>query len=283
MIAVTQTATRYDLSFPDFDPKARETWAAIRDVKALPGRTFDPTEKVWRIPLSASVEVRQLAEKYGAQIEELAIAGGYSADAAHRIAQLEAQLAAVPRIGDDPPPRGCAVCGAAPMQGCDPQKHGQSVTGSWVPDDPSPAHKAPTLTIEQMIEAVKAAGYRVTRVRRGVRAGRKARRYSLQDGPYSEWHLAMFGVPSAPFALGQTTPYREPANPERYMRLVPLWRKAHHRYARRYVALGAMDWLTRSADKTADRLLGAMQHATDFTAEQDNQAELRRMGRKVTA
>lgn len=131
MIAVTQTATRYDLSFPDFDPKARETWAAIRDVKALPGRMFDPTEKVWRIPLSASVEVRQLAEKYGAQIEELALADGYSADAAHRIAQLEAQLAAVPRIGDTSPP--------------------------------SRKPSTTVLSLEDMIAAVKAAGYSVTR------------------------------------------------------------------------------------------------------------------------
>jgi hypothetical protein len=262
VIAVTQTATRYDLSFPDFDPKARETWAAIRDVKAIPGRMFDAGAKVWRIPLSASVEIRALAEKYGAQIEELAIEGGYSVEAAHRIAQLEAQLAATV-TDDDSEPTEVAALKEDVTRLTDAlrrEKDRQATVSTSV------------LSIEDMIAAVKAAGYSVTRRKAATRQGHKPTS-CIHCGSAEGLHVAILdggkGRRTAAYRrmVGVCHPcYRfgpmmrgVPMVPEdqvRYARLYSVWRKAHHRYARRYAARHPQ---TRQADNLAENIKKAMQ------------------------
>lgn len=59
----------FSISFPSFDPKARETWALVREVKAIEGRRFDGASKVWRIPAGSAEEVEVLAATYGIEVE----------------------------------------------------------------------------------------------------------------------------------------------------------------------------------------------------------------------
>ncbi len=77
--------------------EARAAWHEARrpmaDVKAIIGRKWDAVQGAWIIPLDMAASVECLALDYGADIEELAVAAGYPADAAARIAELERQLA----------------------------------------------------------------------------------------------------------------------------------------------------------------------------------------------
>lgn len=54
---------------------------------------------------------------------------------------------------------------------------------------------------------------------------------------------------------------RVPVDPMRYVRLYRVWRRAHHRYARRYAAQAddRDQRLTRQADRLADNIKEAMQ------------------------
>lgn len=80
-------------------PEAKAAWDQARrpmaDVKAIPGRRFDSMQAAWIVPLSESARIEGLALDYCAEIEELALAAGYDAQAAARIAELERQLATV--------------------------------------------------------------------------------------------------------------------------------------------------------------------------------------------
>lgn len=77
-------------------PAAKDRWAECRPimeaVKAIPGRRYDPFTKAWSIPADRAESVQALASQYAAEIEELALAAGFDAEAAARIAQLEAEL-----------------------------------------------------------------------------------------------------------------------------------------------------------------------------------------------
>ena len=76
--------------------EAKAAWDTARqpmaDVKAIMGRKWDAVQGAWIVPLDMVQSVECLALDYGATIEELAIAAGYPADAAARIAELEAAL-----------------------------------------------------------------------------------------------------------------------------------------------------------------------------------------------
>lgn len=90
----------FSISFPSFDPKARETWALMREVKAIEGRRFDGVSKVWRIPAASAEEVEVLSATYGIEVEssadprdaEIARLRSEIAQRDEYIAGLEAQL-----------------------------------------------------------------------------------------------------------------------------------------------------------------------------------------------
>lgn len=103
IVRIERGPAAYRVTFPRLSvvekgtPEAREAWDQARlpmqDVKSIPGRKWDAVQGAWIIPLSEAGSVEYLASEYGAEIEELALAAGFSAEAAARIRELEEQLA----------------------------------------------------------------------------------------------------------------------------------------------------------------------------------------------
>lgn len=105
VIRIERGPAAYRVTFPKLTaaergtPEAKAAWHEARrpmaDVKAIMGRKFDGVQGAWIVPLDQRASIEALALDYAASIEELAIAAGYPAEAAARIAELERQLAEV--------------------------------------------------------------------------------------------------------------------------------------------------------------------------------------------
>jgi hypothetical protein len=87
LVRIERRADRYCVTFPTFDPKRREIWALVADVKAITGRRWDAITKVWTVPATSSAEVEIFAATYGAEIIEIAN------DSEAEIARLLAEIA----------------------------------------------------------------------------------------------------------------------------------------------------------------------------------------------
>lgn len=126
----------------------------------------------------------------------------------------------------------------------------------------------------EVIAYLQATGaYKVTRTRPGVarnpvdaaplpcaHCGEAASRVTRIGRQKPRGRTVEVGVCDGCYRFGprnRMTP-RVSGDPERYRRLYRVWRRAHHRYARRYGALGSHDMLARAANMTAFGLLSAM-------------------------
>ena len=72
-----------------FDPRDRATWATLKAIKALPGRTYDGPRSAWRVPASDELAAWLAVTDYAEAAEP------DTADLLARIAGLETELAAV--------------------------------------------------------------------------------------------------------------------------------------------------------------------------------------------
>jgi len=139
---------------------------------------------------------------------------------------------------------------------------------------PSGTERDPAFEAEIVAYLNATGAYKVTRSRPRVtrdqanagpalscaHCGQAASRATRIGRQKPKGHTVEVGVCEPCYRFGprnRMTP-RVSADPERYARLYRVWRRAHHRYARRYAALGSHDMLTRTASMTVFGILVAM-------------------------
>jgi hypothetical protein len=142
------------------------------------------------------------------------------------------------------------------------------------PDTPGCDMPGVTMTREEMIAALAAAGYKVTKARatrRSVTTGDNLAGPCVHDGTRG-WHSVRLGRKATKtrgaqafvcddcyrFGASLHSVPNVPAEPIRAARLFHAWRRAHHRYARRY-AVQSSGWFTGEAERFAGRILIAIQ------------------------
>jgi hypothetical protein len=223
----------YRVGFPHIRDRYRETRKVIAALKAIDGRRYDPVAQAWYIPAASSAELEVWAVEVGAERIDSAATSEDPAELARLRAQVDGLHADVQRLTE-------ALRLEKDAAGR------RSVAGRTVRPHRKPA------TPRQVSRSGKP---------RKVRGHYRYR--ASTDGAYATWCETVYGASSAPSPFGVTSARREPADPTRCARLFPLWRKAHHRYARRWAALGPGDALTKAANRTAFAMLAAIQRATD--------------------
>jgi hypothetical protein len=141
------------------------------------------------------------------------------------------------------------------------------------PDTPGCDMPGVSMTADEMIAALEAAGYKVTKarakavryseagvdIRRCVHCGSAATRTTMA-GARKPKDRREVGIceDCYRFGAGLHQVPNVPADPIRAARLLRVWRRAHHRYARRYAVLSS-GWFTGEAERFAGRILIAIQ------------------------